>query len=67
MRPKSAITGQSPRSLVAKTKEAPGVSIRWTEEHHIAYLRLGGSKWLREMVEKEIQCRQQEQKPGYAK
>lgn len=54
MRPKSEITGQRPRNLITKTKGAPGVSARWTEAHHIAFLKLGGSKWLREMVEKEM-------------
>lgn len=66
-RPISELTGNRPRSAVKKTAEAPGVSVRWTEAHHITYLRLGGSKWLRQMVEKEMTCKQQEQKPVYAK
>lgn len=54
MRPQSAITGTKPRNLLRKTPAAPGISVRWTEAHHIAYLRLGGSKWLRKTVEAEM-------------
>lgn len=67
MRPQSELTGNRPRQVLKKSQDAPGISIRWTERHHIAYLRLGGSKWLREQVEKEMQCKQQEQKPACAK
>lgn len=54
MRPKSEITGNRPRSILTKTNQAPGVSIRWTEAHHITFLRLGGSKWLRQEIEKHM-------------
>lgn len=54
MRPKSEITGQRPRYIVNKTKDTPGVSVRWTEAHHIMFLRLGGSKWLRQQIEKHM-------------
>lgn len=54
MRPKSAITGSRPREVLSKNGDAPGVSVRWTEAHHITYLRLGGSKWLRQEVEKHM-------------
>lgn len=43
-RPKSELTGQRPRDL----------SARLTEEQHIMYLRLGGSKWLRALLIQEI-------------
>lgn len=43
-RPKSNITGLRPKNL----------SVRWTEEHHLAYLRLGGSGWLRQVIEAEL-------------
>lgn len=51
MRPQSEITGNKPRQVLKKTPETPGISVRWTNEHHIMYLRLGGSKWLREQIE----------------
>ena len=43
-RPKLSDTGSGPRTL----------SVRWSEEHHIMFLQLGGSKWLRRIVQKEI-------------
>ena len=43
-RPKSDITGLRPKTL----------SVRWTEDQHVAYLRLGGSSWLRAAVDAEI-------------
>lgn len=49
--PKSELTGIRPRQIVKKTADTPGVNVRWTEAHHIAFLRLGGSKWLRDAVE----------------
>lgn len=54
MRPKSEITGNKPRSILNKTSEAPGISVRWTEAHHIKFLQLGGSKWLRQEIEKHM-------------
>ena len=54
MRPKSEITGQRPRQIVTKTKDAPGVSVRWTLAHHIKYLQLGGAAWVRTEVEKHM-------------
>lgn len=57
-RPKSEITGSKPRQLVRGY--ASGVNVRWTEQHHITFLRLGGSKWLRQEIEKHMkgkQCR----------
>lgn len=54
MRPKSELTGQRPRQVIQKAENTSGVSVRWTQEHHIMYLRLGGSKWLREQVEKHM-------------
>jgi len=54
MRPQSTLTGQRPRNIVGRTPEAPGVAIRWTEQHHITFLRLGGSKWLRQEIEKHM-------------
>ena len=27
------------------------ISVRWSKEDHIAFLRLGGSRWLRELVQ----------------
>ena len=54
MRPQSTLTGQRPRNIVGRTPEAPGVAIRWTEKHHITFLKLGGSKWLRQEIEKHM-------------
>ena len=54
MRPQSTLTGQRPRNIVGRTSEAPGVAIRWTDAHHITFLRLGGSKWLRQEIEKHM-------------
>lgn len=55
-RPKSELTELRPR--VAVTSEGRSkVSVRWTEAHHITYLRLGGSRWLREQVEKHMEKR----------
>lgn len=44
-RPKSELTGQKPRALVA----------RLTERQKIAFLRLGGSKWLRGILQAEVE------------
>ena len=41
MRPKSELTGGRARYI------APDMSARLTEEQHVMFLRLGGSKWLR--------------------
>ena len=46
-RPKLSDTGSGPRTL----------SVRWSEEHHIMFLQLGGSKWLRSVVAAEIDKR----------
>lgn len=53
-RPASSITGQKPRELIKRRGDVCGVSVRWTKEHHITFRRLGGSKWLREQVEKHM-------------
>lgn len=37
-------TGAGPRTL----------SVRWSDQHHVKYLQLGGSKWLRRRVQEEI-------------
>jgi len=39
-RPKSNLTGGRPRSI----------SVRWTDEQHVQFLRLGGSDWLRNQI-----------------
>ena len=44
-RPTSELTGMKPRSLVA----------RLTERQKIAFLRLGGSKWLRQVLQQEVE------------
>lgn len=44
-RPKSELTGKAPKKL----------SVRLSEEQHLAYLRLGGSGWLREAVNRELE------------
>lgn len=43
-RPVSPLTGRKPRSLVA----------RLTEQQHIMFLRLGGSRWIRSVIDEEI-------------
>lgn len=43
-RPKSELTGKAPKKL----------SVRLSEEQHLAYLRLGGSGWLRQAIEAEL-------------
>ena len=35
------------------------ISVRWSKDDHIAFLRLGGSRWLRELVQKLDRERQQ--------
>lgn len=59
-RAKSELTGTKPRQLV--NGYSSGVSVRWTEAHHLTYLKLGGSKWLREMVE-QYMPKPEKQKP----
>lgn len=54
-RPKSELTGVRPRVVVAGQDGRSKVSVRWTNEHHIAYLKLGGSRWLRAEVEKHME------------
>ena len=39
-RPKLQDTGDGPRT----------VSVRWTDDLHLKFLRLGGSRWLRKAV-----------------
>lgn len=51
-RPKSELTGVKPRQLIGGY--ASGVNVRWTEKHHITFLKLGGSKWLRQEIEKHM-------------
>ena len=53
-RPKSGLTGARPRYI------APDMSARLTEEQHIMFLRLGGSKWLRARIN-EVINKQKEQ------
>lgn len=48
-RPRNLITDRVDGKLKAR------VSVRWTEAHHITYLRLGGSKWLRAEIEKHME------------
>ena len=48
MRPKSDLTGRRPRYI------APDMSARLTEEQHVMFLRLGGSKWLRARINEAI-------------
>ena len=43
-RPKSELTGLRPRTLVA----------RLTKEQHETFLRIGGSTWVRRMLDKEV-------------
>ena len=43
-RAKSELTGRNPKTL----------SVRWGARMHIAYLRLGGSAWLRAQVQREL-------------
>ena len=43
-RAKSELTGRNPVAL----------SVRWSDRMHIAYLRLGGSGWLRAQVQREL-------------
>ena len=47
-RPKSELTGGRARYI------APDMSARLTEEQHIMFLRLGGSKWLRARINEAI-------------
>ena len=54
MRPKSELTGGRARYI------APDMSARLTEEQHIMFLRLGGSKWLRARIN-EVINKQKEQ------
>ena len=44
-RAKSELTGIKPRALVA----------RLTERQKITFLRLGGSKWLRQLLQAEVE------------
>ena len=44
-RPTSELTGMKPRALVA----------RLTERQKIAFLRLGGSTWLRQVLQQEVE------------
>jgi len=48
----SAITGQKPRKVI--DQKGVSVSVRWTENHHITFLKLGGSAWLRAQVENHM-------------
>ena len=48
MRPKSELTGGRARYI------APDMSARLTEEQHVMFLRLGGSKWLRARINEAI-------------
>lgn len=47
-RPKSELTGGRARYI------APDMSARLTEEQHVMFLRLGGSKWLRTTLNEVI-------------
>ena len=47
-RPKSELTGSRARYI------APDMSARLTEEQHVMFLRLGGSKWLRARINEAI-------------
>lgn len=51
-RAKSELTGMKPRCLVA----------RLTERQKIAFLRLGGSKWLRALLQQEVDKHENERK-----
>jgi hypothetical protein len=53
-RPKSPLTGQRPRCF----------SARLTEAQHIMFLRVGGSRWLREQLDKELAKAQQQKAPA---
>lgn len=44
-----------PRAVSELTGSNPRLCIRVTEEQHTAYLRLGGSRWLREVLNREIE------------
>lgn len=44
-RRKLETTGPNPRNI----------SVRWRDDYHMAYLRLGGSSWLRDVVGREIE------------
>ena len=54
-RPTSELTGMKPRALVA----------RLTERQKIAFLRLGGSKWLRQVLNFFIEDLELEQSDSF--
>jgi len=41
-----------PRPKPAQATAIKTISVRWSQDDHIAFLRLGGSRWLRELVQK---------------
>jgi len=40
-----------PRPKPASPTTIKKISVRWSQEEHIMFLRLGGSKWVRETVQ----------------
>ena len=51
-REQSELTGMKPRALVA----------RLTERQKIAFLRLGGSKWIRAILQEEVEKHEKQQR-----
>ena len=51
-REQSELTGMKPRALVA----------RLTERQKIAFLRLGGSKWIRAILQQEVEKHEKQQR-----
>ena len=40
-----------PRPKPPEPNKVKTISVRWSQEDHIAFLRLGGSTWLRRLVQ----------------